>query len=115
MHEKIIKRQDDAAAADDAEISRDIVRAIVGEKGHVVLRFHSTPDQFRCEHACQSVDFLEGELLSAKLDECFPGTERCALLKDVIKRKDFSYHAGKYITVGGTIKAESAPMTGNNA
>jgi len=82
------------------------VRAIMGKKGHVVPRFHAAPDQFRCEHACQPVDFLEGELLPAELDKCFSGTQGGTFCQDMIKRKDFSYHAGQYIIVGGTIKAE---------
>jgi len=67
--QKIVERQHDAASPYDAEISRDVVRAIMAEKTHPVARLHAALDKLQREHRGQTVHFFVGEFFTVELDE----------------------------------------------
>lgn len=104
MGQKIVERQDNAAAADDPKIRSYIECVVVGQECDAFSARQPVLLEERRKHVGEAINVLIGICSSFEFDKGFAGTEGCPFPKCVVERHDGLYHAVEY-TMGGIRKA----------
>jgi hypothetical protein len=93
MCQEVIKRYYDSTASNDAEVSRNVVRAVVGKQGYFFTRLHAMANEKGSICVRSLVYALAGIFFTLKL---YKGPVRglcSAFMQRMIKRKDVLQHA----------------------
>ncbi len=99
VHQKVVQRKHDAAAADDAEVGCNVMGAVVTKKGYPVPRFHAPICEERGKYVGQPVHLAVGKFFALKFYEGLARGHGRTLAQNVVQRKDILDHARQYTIV----------------